>query len=161
MEVKKITPPVTSFLQVKLDQEIISYLWRIIDIAITENKNFKNKLVGNISQSILLEDLDSFFYKSVCIPLVKYYRESNPQGFDPVSQNAILGPDTQLILNQFWVNHQYKTEFNPFHDHTGVYSFAIWMKIPYDWEDQKKLPMFNDVDERNIKAGTFQFEYSN
>ena len=62
MQVKKIFPPVTPFLQVTLDQNIIEYLWKIIDIGKTNNKDFKYKLVGNISQSILLEDNNSFFY---------------------------------------------------------------------------------------------------
>ncbi len=161
MEIKRISPPINGFLQVQLDQEIIDYLWKIIDISKTKNINFKNKLAGNISQSLSLDDINDYFYKSVCIPLVKYYRENDPLGGDPVSQNALLGPKTTLLLNQFWVNYQYKTEFNPFHDHSGVYSFAIWMRIPYSWEEQKKLSKFCDMNDRNVRAGCFEFEYSN
>tara|TARA_B100000965_G_scaffold352521_1_gene327764 strand:+ start:1256 stop:1900 length:645 start_codon:yes stop_codon:yes gene_type:complete len=161
MEVRKISPPVSGFLQVKLDQEIIEYLWKIIDIAQTQNKNHKSKLAGNISQSLLLNDIDNFFYKSVCIPLVKSYRENNLNGVDPIVQNSLLGPECKLILNRFWVNYQYKTEFNPYHDHTGVYSFAIWMKIPYSWQDQHKLPQFNDMKIEDRKVGNFEFEYIN
>ena len=125
MEVKKISPPVTPFLQVKLDQEVVDYLWKIIDISKTTNENHKNKLVGNISKSFLLKDIDDFFLKSVCIPLVKYYRENNSIGDDPISQNTLMGPKSQLVLDKLWVNYQYKTEFNLYHDHSGVYSFAI------------------------------------
>ena len=160
MEVKKIIPPINTFLQIKLDDLIIDYLWKLIDIAKKNNSNFKNKLAGNISQSILLDDQDSFFFKSVCLPLIKYYRENNSFDGDPVSQNAILSPDTKLFLNQLWVNYQFNTEFNPYHDHNGVYSFAIWMRIPYDWNHQRQLKQFKDIDERNVKAGTFQFEYN-
>tara|TARA_Y100001968_G_C19374799_1_gene727041 strand:- start:73 stop:717 length:645 start_codon:yes stop_codon:yes gene_type:complete len=159
MEVQKISPPITPFLQIKLDQKVVDYLWKIIDIAKSNNENHKSKLVGNISQSILLEDIDSFFFKSVCIPLVKYYRDNNSVGIDPVSQNALMGPKSQLVLDKLWVNYQYKTEFNPYHDHTGVYSFAIWMKIPYDWENQKQLPQFCDINDKHIAAGCFDFEY--
>ena len=72
MEVKNISPPITNFLQVKLDQKIIYNLWKIVDLAKTKNKNFNTKLVGNITQSLILDDLDSLFYKSFCKPLVKY-----------------------------------------------------------------------------------------
>jgi len=159
MEVKKISPPVTPFLQIKLDQEVVDYLWKIIDIANTKNINFKTQLAGNISQSLLLDDLDSFFYRSVCVPLINKYRENNATGLDPVSLNAILGPKTKLVLNQFWVNYQYKTEFNPYHDHSGVYSFTIWMKIPYSWDEQIKLPQFSGINESERKPGDFEFEY--
>ena len=131
MEVKKIDPPVTPFLQVKLDKEVVDFLWKIIEIAKTKNINLKNQLIGNISQSLVIDDQDNFFYKSVCAPLVKYYRENNFKGVDPVAQNSLLGPKTKLILNSFWVNYQFKNEFNPYHDNAGVYSFAIWLKIPY------------------------------
>ena len=161
MEVNKIVPPVNGFLQVKLDQVIIDYLWWIIDNAKTNNENHKNKLIGNISQSLLLDDIDSYFYKSVCIPLVKFYRDNNPIGIDPVSQNTLLEPKTNLTLDKLWVNYQYKNEFNPYHDHSGVYSFAIWLKIPYDWEKQKSLPQFSDIKDINIKVGNFEFEYIN
>jgi len=159
MEVNKIYPPVTPFLQIKLNQEVVDYLWKIIDIANTTNVNHKGNLIGNISKSLLIEDIDSYFLKSVCNPLVKYYRENNLAGVDPVAQNSLLGPGSELVLNRFWVNYQYKTEFNPYHDHTGVYSFAIWLKIPYDWEDQKKLPQYSEIKDKNIKAGCFEFEY--
>ena len=61
MEVKKISPPVTPFLQIRLDQEVVDYLWKIIDIAKTTKENHKSELIGNISQSLLLEDIDYFF----------------------------------------------------------------------------------------------------
>ena len=61
MEVQNISPPVNGFLQVKLDQSTIDYLWKIIDIAKNENQIVNNKLAGNISQSLALKDIDSFF----------------------------------------------------------------------------------------------------
>ncbi|WP_269625266.1 putative 2OG-Fe(II) oxygenase [Prochlorococcus marinus] len=161
MEVTKISPPVSGFLQVRLDQEIIDYLWKIIDTSQkNKNKNAKGELIGNISKSILLEDIDSFFFKSVCVPLIKYYRETNITRTDPVARNALLGPKSKLVLDKLWVNYQYKTEFNPYHDHSGVYSFAIWLKIPYGWLDLKKLPQYNDMNDDDIKAGCFEFEYN-
>ena len=159
MQVKNISPPVNGFLQVKLDQNIIDYLWKTIDFAKQKNSNYKSELAGNISQSLMLDDLDSFFCKSVCVPLVEYYRKNNFRGIDPVVQNTIMGRQTNLVLNQFWVNYQYKTEFNPYHDHSGVYSFVIWMKIPYAWDEQNNLLQFRDIKEVNRKAGNFEFEY--
>jgi len=42
-------------------------------------------------------------------------------------------------LKKLWVNFQKKYEFNPLHDHSGLFSFVIWMKIPYNLEDEKNL----------------------
>ena len=136
---------------------MVDYLWKIIDIAKTNNLNNKSKLAGNITQSLLLDDIDSFFYKSVCIPLVKHYRKNNPLRDDPVAKNAMLGLEVNLVLNSIWVNYKCKTEFNPYHEHSGVYSFAIWLKIPYDLEVHKKLPQYSEINDQNIKAVCFEF----
>ena len=162
MEVKVISPKVSNFLQIKLDKNILDYLWQIIDIAKNKKQSHKKELAGNISESFLLEDKDSFFYKSVCIPLVKCYRANNPlnKGGDPEALNAIEGTKTKLLLNRLWVNYQYQTELNPFHHHSGVYSFVIWMKIPYSWNEQIKLPQFKDIKQKDIKAGNFEFGYT-
>ena len=163
MEVKVILPPVSNFLQIKLDKNVVDYLWGAIEVANSNKKSLKSKLAGNISKSFSLEDLDSFFYKSVCIPLVKCYRENNKyrKGADPVAVSTTTESKSKLILNEFWVNYQYKTEFNPIHDHSGVYSFVIWMKIPYSWDEQIKLSQFKGIETKNIKAGSFEFVYSN
>ena len=58
-----------------------------------------------------------------------------------------------------WANYQYKTEFNPYHVHDGVYSFAIWLKIPCDWREQNKLPHFDCIKKQDKKAGCFEFKY--
>tara|TARA_Y100001968_G_C19393210_1_gene736780 strand:+ start:979 stop:1620 length:642 start_codon:yes stop_codon:yes gene_type:complete len=159
MQVLSITPPVTSFLQVKLDQITIDYLWKIIELAKVKNIDHKNKLVGNISKSILLEDIDYYFFNTVCCPLVKHYRETDVNRRDPYEENTLLQSSSKLFLKDIWVNYQYKTEFNPYHDHSGVYSFAIWLKIPYHWRDQQQLNQFNNIHDSNKKAGDFEFEY--
>ena len=41
MEVKTICPTVSPFLQVKLDKEVIEYLWKIIDIAKLTTRTIK------------------------------------------------------------------------------------------------------------------------
>ena len=44
-------------------------------------------------------------------------------------------------------------------DYAGVYSFAIWLKIPTQWEDQCKLPFLDGMKKSDKKASIFEFEY--
>ncbi len=160
MEVKKIVPPITGFLQVVLDKEIIDYLWKIIDNSASIKEDYKPKLAGNINESYALVDENEFFYRNVLIKLVQAFRQTDPTGLDPILQQySPIKPGTKLVLSEFWVNFQNKTDFNPFHFHGGVYSFAIWMKIPYDWKEQIKLPQFKGINKDYKKAGCFDFEY--
>ena len=59
-------------------------------------------------------------------------------------------------LKMWWVNYQKQYEFNPCHDHTGVYSFVIWLKIPVEFDDQNR-----DCDSNFPVRSAFQFYYQN
>ena len=90
-------------------------------------------------------------------PLVNAYLENFGPHF--IRQGSKI--QNQLNLDGFWVNYQYENEFNPFHSHTGIYSFAIWLKIPTNWNEQCKLPFLSGVEEKSKKAGCFEFQYTN
>ena len=57
------------------------------------------------------------------------------------------------------VNYQKQNEFNPLHNHIGVYSFVIWMKIPFSFAQQNKKKIASISNTPRISA--FQFNYSN
>ena len=57
-----------------------------------------------------------------------------------------------------WVNYQKQTEFNPRHHHTGIYSFVVWMKIPTNFEDQRKLKI---AESTSNFISNFCFDYKN
>jgi hypothetical protein len=63
------------------------------------------------------------------------------------------------VLNNTWVNFQEKTEFNPPHTHSGIYSFVIWIKIPFLIEDE--LKQFPDISKNLNKTASFGFNYIN
>lgn len=67
------------------------------------------------------------------------------------------GTHQRLKLNSFWVNFQAKYEFNPPHKHTGLYSFVIWNRIPYDVEEEHAR--FSEVrtNDNEICASSFCF----
>jgi len=67
--------------------------------------------------------------------------------------------DIKFELDRLWVNFQKKYEFNPIHNHFGIFSFACWINIPYNLEDEMKL---DQVKNSNAKATScFSFSYLN
>ena len=120
-----VSPPVSGWLEISLEQEIIDYLWKIERESRYPGTSVKNTLAGNITESRSLKDTDDYFLKNVLLDCVRNYKEEFPY--------TIRKPDTisdgNLTLNGFWVNYQKQHEFNPMHDHGGAYSFVIWMKI--------------------------------
>ena len=158
----------TPWLELKLSDDIMKYLWKSIEEGEKKAHCVKHSLAGNISTSFALNDKNNYFMTEVLTPLAEYY-----YSFLPDSTREALEPShgcdkngkplhaigTTLFLRSFWANYQYKHEFNPVHDHGGAFSFVIWMKIPYDCEEQKKLKF---LDGASMKTpGTFYFEYIN
>tara|TARA_R100000656_G_scaffold118251_1_gene91846 strand:+ start:222 stop:842 length:621 start_codon:yes stop_codon:yes gene_type:complete len=144
--------PNVGIIESKLNKEAMNKLKLYI-------KNKKNKanhtLAGNINGSFYLEDEDDWFFKNVLISLIKEYSEEERNSITP----TILTKNCHHVLNKLWVNFQKKYEFNPIHDHAGVFSFVIWIKIPSSYKKEKKL---NFVKECNSPCpNTFEFSYTN
>ena len=156
MEMTPRQPPNLGWIETKLDQNHIDYLWKRIKQR--KKESFKSQLAGNISGSYAIEDKDNYFFKEVLLPHVSAYYQMNANSH-PIS-NYLMG-EFEFWLQSFWVNYQNQGEFNPFHNHGGVYSFAIWMTIPTTWEDQCKLPFLDGISEKEKKVSNFEFEYTN
>lgn len=64
-------------------------------------------------------------------------------------------------INGLWVNFQKKYEFNPVHNHTCCdLSFVVWIDIPYDVEEEKKLPHIVNSNRFYESATQFNFLYT-
>ena len=155
MEIQQLGLPVTGFSFAKLDEDVIKFLWRMIENARSEKIDYKKNIVSNISESYLLNDENNILLNSVCIPLAKEYLKRNNGKLPVFSYASVLKPEPKLVLKELWVNFQYKSEFTPYHKHNGVFSFAIWMKIPYEFKKQCELPQFKGTTEENMRAGCF------
>ena len=151
-DIKSINPQELGWLEYKLNSQEMDYVWRCI-----ENKkgDEKSKLVGHVSQSYKLIDRGNWFYINTLKPLImEYGNEWRNRG-----RNFPTNTQHPYYLSKWWVNYQKQTEFNPIHNHAGVYSFVIWMKIPFKWEEQNKKDIGRKSNESQIS--NFQFVYPN
>ena len=151
-DVKVIHPPALGWLETKLSDKEMDYLWKCID---NKKGTHKHRLAGQISASNVLVDKSDWFFNNRLKSLCKIYQEefTNLGDAVPVNQRH------PYYLNSFWVNYQKQTEFNPLHDHGGVYSFVIWMKIPTRHFEQNKNPVFLGTNSNSVS--TFCFRYVN
>ena len=137
-------------------------LWEYISKAKENPKSYNNTLAGNISSSLTLNDTDNWFYVNTCIPIISNYKEifKKTTAFNSRSifKNDIPDWRSRVCLGDLWVNFQKQHEFNPMHNHSGIYSFVVFMKIPTDWREQHEIPF---VKESNApKASNFEFVYT-
>jgi len=114
-------------------------------------KEYNQKLAGNIQHEYDLKDLIPTFTPYL-IELGKFYKQTFPY-------NPRFTSKSTIVLKDLWINFQKKHEFNPIHKHTGLFSFVIWLDIPYDIEQEIKLGPGNKSN--NSLSGHFEFTYIN
>ena len=118
-----------------------------------ENQKRNNKLVGNIKREYQLIESQKYIEKLLA-PLVGAYDKD----FDYMRTVSMLTGNVPIVLDGCWVNFQKKYEFNPAHNHSGIYSFVIWINVPYDMEEERKLSPGAESNED--LAGSFSFLYN-
>jgi len=145
------------WIDTKLSQEEMDFLWECIS---EENKeNWNCNLAGNISKSELIVDKDNWFFKSAIKKLTErmFYRDwDNFSKYHIGVEEGVSLPEFEM--NTFWVNYQKQHEFNPLHNHSGLYSFVIFMKIPTHWKEQHELSI--SAASNSPHASDFQFVWS-
>ena len=160
MKITPINPTDLGWLEVELESSMLSYLWECIKES-GEKEPCKDTLVGQIDSSFTIADKDRIFWDSVLSPLCDEYGEEYGHDHAEVNVQSSKGEgrwDTfEFYLRDFWVNYQKKYEYNPNHNHGGVYSFVVWMKIPTRFEDQAKL--YNSQNANAKYNSTFNFQY--
>ena len=75
------------------------------------------------------------------------------------NKHRLYALDRSFTFSDLWVNLQQKYEYNPLHLHQGSLSFVIWINIPYELEDEKKLPSMRSGTSPNLPS--FKFRYPN
>ena len=130
--VTAVIPNVGGWLEIELQPQQIDHIWKCIE----QKKEIHNKtLVGHIHNSYRLEDIDNIFWKNTLSPLCDKYGDT----YDNLGRHIPVEGKHPYYLNNWWVNYQKQHEFNPLHNHSGVYSFVIWLKIPTDSKVQNDL----------------------
>ena len=142
----------------QLPTDTVTNIWSVIDEARDNPVDSKAELAGNISSSIKL-DRNSELLKDFTGETVPAFMKQHMEAYGPPYRMAMKEGE-QFYLESLWVNFQRQHEFNPPHDHAGVYSFVIWMQIPTSYEEQRKLPIAVESNADN-HISNFAFSYTN
>ena len=154
LKIRSVDP---GWLETRLSEKHMDLLWSCIE---KRGQEPYPNLAGNLYGSYALEN-NKTFYNSIIDPLVRYWIQV--YGDNIYSDQMKLIPwvpsNMETYLNDWWVNYQHEGDYNPLHDHGGIFSFVIWMKIPTNWKDQKKLSRSSHSTSSTVS--NFQFVYTN
>ena len=147
-------PNTGGWLEYRLTKTELNYVWSCVNDQEVNKESWSHNLAGNIDGSFKLEDKNDWFFNNTITPLINFYDQSfeNQAKKVPICSKE----NNDYLMHDWWVNYQKQNEFNPMHNHTGVYSFVIWLKIPYDVQEQNK----NNASNAKLK-GAFCFQFIN
>ena len=151
----KVPEEPIGWLETELPKSVMSRLQSYIETAKKNPISLNDDLAGNISKSLTLKDKDDWFFKTILLALINKFMQTFPSYRRQVHTFTEGVP---FCLDPFWVNFQKENEFNPLHDHSGVFSFVIWIKIPTDWREQHAIPFI--AKSNSPCASDFEFHYT-
>ena len=140
MKTKLMIPPVNGWLQGTLNDSEVALVWDCINR--NEGDSNKQNLVGQVGTSNLLHDEDNLIWKEMILPLLKVYGQHFSHKW---SRMPLIYPEdenngAEPFLENLWVNYQKAGEYQPIHNHSGLYSFVIWLKEAVEHDDQIDMP---------------------
>lgn len=100
-DIKVICPPNLGWLEKKLSEKEIDYLWRCIS---NPKGSQKHDLAGNISESLNISDRSDWFFTNTILPLCKEYQKN----FENIGDKLPTNQKHPYYLKTFWVNYQNK-----------------------------------------------------
>jgi hypothetical protein len=77
------------------------------------------------------------------IDFIRIAHQTYEKAFPNLSDIKMLSKDLPYKYEKPWINVQKEHEFIPCHNHDGIFSYSIWMKIPYDSTKEKFSGNFN------------------
>lgn len=151
--------PNMGYLQVKFSEADLKpiklEIQKIIDSDFKIGQTFQYGLAGNINKEFKLDNCKEhvdYLIGGMC-------NQYGSEIFNYYKHIDLCTKDLPIVLDDVWVNFQKKHEFNPIHHHNGLFSFVLWIDIPYSIEEENNSPLCKKA--RSKLPGHFQFIYTN
>jgi len=110
----------------------------ILQASEAADQPHQQELVGQIQEEYLLPSLGDDVGWNEFLKCAAMAHESSYPGY--WSQlKKLSGAMAGLHPSLPWVNHMQKHEYNPMHIHSGVLSYVLWVNVPFQIEDERRV----------------------
>lgn len=141
------------YLESKIPEEILNQVKKDVEYVFNNQKDFEKynqKLAGNLKKEFEVHKTNQIL-EPILIALAN-------ECYKHLTETDEIDEDYIWAIPDVWVNYQQKYEHNPIHKHTGDLSFILWIKIPYDLEQELNLE--NAINSNNPSNSLFNFVYT-
>ena len=119
--------------------ELPIWLWELLMKESKKAKeNYNRELAGAITKEYnlhhIIPDVKDWFMQE--LKTTRVYEKK----YQEVDRMYFWDKKPTIELCDLWVNYQKKHEYNPIHNHGGVFSMVLFMSIPFTFEEEKNAP---------------------
>ena len=113
----------------KVPNNVLDYLKNNYDTNNPHNAHLAGQIKKEYEFKTWPRYIDDFILKQTLQPVMQKHTRNI----------SVMSSNKPYYLKSLWINLQKKYEFNPMHTHTGVFSFIIFLQIPYNLEEEDKV----------------------
>jgi len=121
-------------------KDVIDYLKNNIS-----DRPYNAELAGHLKKEYLYKNwpecVNDFLLQQISHPLLTNHSK----------KNNTLSSNKPFYVSSLWVNLQKKYEFNPVHNHAGIFSWIIFLKVPYDLKEEDKIFTSSSISSRTSR----------
>ena len=129
--------PNYGIIECDLEQEELDHLWKIVRKYSPKAEWDGNRLISledKDTKQWTLEDDEEMFQQKCLMPCVDKYLEVYGVPFKHKTSHY-----HQLALTRLWCRASNQGDYQSLHDHQGIFTFVVWLKIPFDAEEERSL----------------------
>ena len=133
MNIARVDLPNPGVLQADLDKDQIDNLWKIVHESSPDSASWDGNTLLSIDTDSKQWGMidDGTFQKNVLMPMVEEYINQFGVPFSHKTSNY-----HGFVLNRLWTRASTEGDYQSLHDHQGVFTFVVWMKIPFDGKEE-------------------------
>jgi len=136
-------------------KEEIQNLIKEIENGDVEVTDYRGKLAGHLGKetSLPIQPRLKYLVETMCYEYDKVFLNGKTAVHHMYTEKE-FNSGWKYELKTLWINYAKKHDFNPTHNHSGLYSFVIWVQIPYDLNEELSVYPAN-----GNQTSLFSFRY--
>ena len=134
---KVVDLPNYGVLECELEDKEIDYLWKLVHKYSRGAKWEGNRLlsVDNIDdKQFFVTDDEGTFQNNVLMPAAQTYFEKYGTPFKLKSTHYHVPR-----FSRFWCRVSQDGDYQSIHDHQGIFTFVVWLRIPFEGEEENAV----------------------
>ena len=124
-------------LECELDKEEVDYLWKLVKKYAVGAKWDGNTCIdagAMEDKQFHINDDEKIFQNNVLMPLSQHYFNAYGTPFKHKTSNY-----HQFVFSRFWGRLSEDGDYQSIHEHQGVFTFVVWLRIPYNGQKVRQI----------------------